>query len=86
MISYTTQKLQYINNLIRLLVAQIKEFWKKLAWPDLLGSYNFVLKVIDVSNRNRVYNTKMRYSTVQLYAGARSCSFEHEYRESSSVL
>lgn len=28
---------------------QIKEFWKKLAWPDLLGSNNFVLKVIDVS-------------------------------------
>ncbi|EFN81951.1 BAI1-associated protein 3, partial [Harpegnathos saltator] len=26
---------------------QIKEFWKKLAWPDLLGSNNFVLKVID---------------------------------------
>ncbi|KAK2576363.1 hypothetical protein KPH14_005712 [Odynerus spinipes] len=26
---------------------QIKEFWKKLAWPDLIGSYSFVLKVID---------------------------------------
>ncbi|XP_046745944.1 BAI1-associated protein 3 isoform X1 [Diprion similis] len=26
---------------------QIKEFWKQLAWPDLPGSYNFVLKIID---------------------------------------
>ncbi|KAI4497086.1 hypothetical protein M0802_007832 [Mischocyttarus mexicanus] len=26
---------------------QIKEFWKKLEWPDLLGSYSFVSKVID---------------------------------------
>ncbi|KAL2736409.1 BAI1-associated protein 3 isoform X1 [Vespula maculifrons] len=26
---------------------QIKEFWKKLAWPDFIGSYSFVLKVID---------------------------------------
>jgi len=33
---------------------QIQEFWKKLAWPDLPGSYNFVLKVVDVSDyRNR---------------------------------
>jgi len=29
---------------------QIKEFWRQLAWPDLVGSYNFVLKIIDVSN------------------------------------
>jgi BAI1-associated protein 3 len=27
---------------------QIKEFWRQLAWPDLVGSYNFVLKIIDV--------------------------------------
>ncbi|XP_014609006.1 PREDICTED: BAI1-associated protein 3 isoform X2 [Polistes canadensis] len=26
---------------------QIKEFWKKLEWPDLVGSYSFVSKVID---------------------------------------
>ncbi|KZC11069.1 BAI1-associated protein 3 [Dufourea novaeangliae] len=26
---------------------QIKEFWKKLAWPDVPGSYNSVLKVVD---------------------------------------
>lgn len=40
-----------INNyILRYNHTQIKEFWKKLAWPDLLGSYNFVLKVIDVSD------------------------------------
>jgi BAI1-associated protein 3 len=30
---------------------QIKEFWRQLAWPDLVGSYNFVLKIIDVRNK-----------------------------------
>jgi hypothetical protein len=30
---------------------QIKEFWRQLAWPDLVGSYNFVLKIIDVSQK-----------------------------------
>lgn len=28
--------------------AQMKEFWKHLAWPDLIQSYNFVLKLLDV--------------------------------------
>lgn len=27
---------------------QMKEFWKHLAWPDLIQSYNFVLKLLDV--------------------------------------
>ncbi|XP_023290645.1 BAI1-associated protein 3 [Orussus abietinus] len=26
---------------------EVKEFWKKLAWPDVPGSYPFVLKVVD---------------------------------------
>lgn len=26
----------------------MKEFWKHLAWPDLIQSYNFVLKLLDV--------------------------------------
>jgi BAI1-associated protein 3 len=30
---------------------QIKEFWRQLAWPDLVGSYNFVLKIIDVRKK-----------------------------------
>lgn len=38
------------NSLIVNFYWQIKEFWKKLAWPDLPGSYNLVLKVVDVSN------------------------------------
>lgn len=29
-------------------LAQMKEFWKHLAWPDLIQSYNFVLKLLDV--------------------------------------
>lgn len=36
------------------LVAQMKEFWKHLAWPDLIQSYNFVLKLLDVNFLSRV--------------------------------
>lgn len=34
---------------------QIKEFWKKLAWPDLPGSYNLVLKVVDAICSSAAY-------------------------------
>lgn len=36
---------------------QIKEFWRQLAWPDLVGSYNFVLKIIDVRKRQYLVNS-----------------------------
>lgn len=28
---------------------QMKQFWKHLAWPDVIGSFNFVLKLLEVS-------------------------------------
>lgn len=27
----------------------MKEFWKHLAWPDVVGSFNLVIKLLDVS-------------------------------------
>ncbi|KAL4084626.1 hypothetical protein QTP88_027557 [Uroleucon formosanum] len=33
--------------LSRIVFTQMKEFWKHLAWPDLIQSYNFVLKLLD---------------------------------------
>ena len=30
------------------LICQIREFWKKLAWPDPAGSYVFVMQITEV--------------------------------------
>ncbi|XP_039285685.1 BAI1-associated protein 3 isoform X2 [Nilaparvata lugens] len=27
---------------------QIKEFWRQLAWPDVVGSYNLLMKLVDI--------------------------------------
>ncbi|XP_029160484.1 BAI1-associated protein 3 isoform X4 [Nylanderia fulva] len=40
---------------------QIKEFWKKLAWPDLPGSYNFVLKVVDAICSSAAYYAEITH-------------------------
>ncbi|XP_017887694.1 BAI1-associated protein 3 isoform X2 [Ceratina calcarata] len=40
---------------------QIKEFWKKLAWPDLVGSYNLVLKVVDAICSSAAYYTELTH-------------------------
>lgn len=31
----------------------MKEFWKQLAWPDTHGSYNFIIKLMDVSTSKK---------------------------------
>ncbi|XP_076385469.1 BAI1 associated protein 3 isoform X3 [Megachile rotundata] len=40
---------------------QIKEFWKKLAWPDLPGSYNLVLKVVDAICSSAAYYAEITH-------------------------
>ncbi|XP_070168041.1 BAI1-associated protein 3 isoform X3 [Polyergus mexicanus] len=40
---------------------QIKEFWKKLAWPDLPGSYNFTLKVVDAICSSAAYYAEITH-------------------------
>ncbi|KAL6435453.1 hypothetical protein ACFW04_005437 [Cataglyphis niger] len=40
---------------------QIKEFWKKLAWPDLPASYNFVLKVVDAICSSAAYYAEITH-------------------------
>lgn len=30
---------------------QMKEFWKQLSWPDLVGSYNLLYKLIEVKRK-----------------------------------
>ncbi|KAG7211433.1 hypothetical protein KM043_010720 [Ampulex compressa] len=40
---------------------QIKEFWKKLAWPDQPGSYNFVLKVVDAICSSAAYYAEITH-------------------------
>ncbi|XP_060811267.1 BAI1-associated protein 3 isoform X2 [Bombus pascuorum] len=40
---------------------QIKEFWKKLAWPDLPGSYNLVLKVVDIICSSAAYYAEITH-------------------------
>ncbi|XP_011338409.1 BAI1-associated protein 3 isoform X3 [Ooceraea biroi] len=40
---------------------QIQEFWKKLLWPDLPGSYNFVLKVIDAICSSAAYYAEITH-------------------------
>ncbi|XP_067211831.1 BAI1-associated protein 3 isoform X3 [Linepithema humile] len=40
---------------------QIKEFWKKLAWPDQVGSYNFVLKVVDAICSSAAYYAEITH-------------------------
>ncbi|XP_063228828.1 BAI1-associated protein 3 [Bacillus rossius redtenbacheri] len=34
---------------------QVKEFWRQLAWPDLVGSYNLVIKIIEIICLSAVY-------------------------------
>ncbi|XP_015609061.1 BAI1-associated protein 3 isoform X2 [Cephus cinctus] len=40
---------------------QIKEFWKQLAWPDVPGSYNFVLKIIDAICSSAAYYAELTH-------------------------
>ncbi|KOC60100.1 BAI1-associated protein 3 [Habropoda laboriosa] len=40
---------------------QIKEFWKKLAWPDLPGSYNLVMKVVDAICSSAAYYAEITH-------------------------
>ncbi|XP_076667027.1 BAI1 associated protein 3 isoform X1 [Andrena cerasifolii] len=40
---------------------QIKEFWKKLTWPDLPGSYNLVLKVVDAICSSAAYYAELTH-------------------------
>ncbi|XP_069688099.1 BAI1-associated protein 3 isoform X2 [Periplaneta americana] len=44
---------------------QIKEFWRQLAWPDLVGSYNFVLKIIDCITSAAVYYADLTHQKLQ---------------------
>ncbi|XP_066592429.1 BAI1-associated protein 3 isoform X2 [Prorops nasuta] len=40
---------------------RILEFWRKLAWPDLPGSYDFVLKVIDAICSSAAYYAEITH-------------------------
>jgi len=55
---YTNWDVLRYNYVPFLDIIQIQEFWKKLAWPDLPGSYNFVLKVVDVSDYRNCYSCR----------------------------
>ncbi|GLH13404.1 uncharacterized protein GBIM_17982 [Gryllus bimaculatus] len=44
---------------------QIKEFWRQLAWPDLVGSYNFVVKIIDCICSAAVYYSDLIHQKLQ---------------------
>lgn len=37
-------------------IYQMKEFWKQLSWPDLVGSYNLLYKLVDVSSPFNVFS------------------------------
>ncbi|XP_067135056.1 BAI1-associated protein 3-like isoform X2 [Centruroides vittatus] len=42
--------------------AQIKEFWRQLAWPDLAGSYQFALKIIEIVCDGAVYYANLSHN------------------------
>ncbi|XP_078053508.1 BAI1 associated protein 3 isoform X5 [Augochlora pura] len=62
---------------------QIKEFWKKLAWPDLPGSYNLVLKVIDAICTSAAYYAEITHQKL-----AESGYYEEQtpYRTTDEVI
>ncbi|XP_049958589.1 BAI1-associated protein 3 [Schistocerca serialis cubense] len=44
---------------------QIKEFWRQLAWPDLVGSYNYIMKIIDCICGAAVYYADLTHQKLQ---------------------
>ncbi|XP_012239526.1 BAI1-associated protein 3 isoform X1 [Bombus vosnesenskii] len=62
---------------------QIKEFWKKLAWPDLPGSYNLVLKVVDAICSSAAYYAEI---THQKLADSGYYEDQTPYKTSDEVI
>ncbi|XP_054012267.1 BAI1-associated protein 3 isoform X1 [Hylaeus anthracinus] len=62
---------------------QIKEFWKKLAWPDIPGSYNLVLKVIDAICSSAAYYAEL---THQKLADAGYYDDQTPYKTTDEVI
>ncbi|XP_024086156.1 BAI1-associated protein 3 isoform X2 [Cimex lectularius] len=44
---------------------QMKEFWKQLAWPDLVGSYNLLYKLIDSISSGAIYYSQITQQKLQ---------------------
>nr|CAD7438418.1 unnamed protein product [Timema bartmani] len=44
---------------------QIKEFWRQLAWPDLVSSYNLVVKIIDIICSAAVYYADLTHKKLE---------------------
>ncbi|XP_054287830.1 BAI1-associated protein 3-like [Macrosteles quadrilineatus] len=44
---------------------QLKEFWKQLAWPDIIGSYNLVVKLIDCICSGAIYYAQLTQQKLQ---------------------
>lgn len=46
---------------------QIQEFWRQLAWPNLLSASNFVMRVIDIITSSSLYYTDLIQQKLQDY-------------------
>ncbi|KAK9502939.1 hypothetical protein O3M35_011619 [Rhynocoris fuscipes] len=44
---------------------QMKEFWKQLSWPDLVGSYNLLYKLIESISSGAIYYSQITQQKLQ---------------------